>query len=221
MSIPVRFYLAGQASTSEFSKFTHEPYNELCVNKGNVSELFWRVESAESCLRRLNVDISDNHTLFPNQHPNDLPISETSEYNLTITGSQENNYCDSESARGFDVNVSLSLRFTDNVLQHVPFIHFGVIFKTSSEMSIWSKVSIISGQSDSCIDLTVLETTDDEPGSVTAKVTNYDNVTDVANTSTGIAFCVKSNLLLILTLLLLHQTASSILNFAGYICGFV
>ena len=80
------------------------------------------------------------------------------------------------------MNVSLSLRFTDNVLQQVPFIHFGVIFKTSSEMSICSKVSIINDRSDSCSDLRVLETTTDDKGSVTAKVT-YDNLTDVANTS--------------------------------------
>ena len=200
--------------------FTHEPSKELCVNKGDVSDLFWRVESAESCPQnwKATVDVK-YHTLSPNaisanQSTDDSPISKTSEYNLTITGPENVEDCGES---GFEMSVSLSLRFTDNVLQHVHYILIEV--RTSSEMSIWSRtnISIISDRSDSCSDLRVLETTTDK-GSITAKVT-YDNVTDVANTSTGIACCVKSNLLLILTLLLLHQTASSI--FAGYICGFV
>ena len=193
--------------------FTHEPRKELCVNKGDVSYLFWRVESAESCLEMQSVQI-DRHSLGRNG-ADDLPISNTSEYNLTlITVPKMTEDCGES---GFELNMSLSLRFTDNVLQYV---HYILIKVRTSEMLIWSNVSIISGRSDSCSDLQVLETTTDDGGSVTAKVT-YDNVRDidVANTSTGIACCVKSNLLLILTLLLLHQTASSI--FAGYVCGFI
>ena len=116
--------------------FTHEPSKELCVNKGDVSDLFWRVQSAESCPQnwRATVDVK-NHTLSPNaisanQYTDDSPISKTSEYNLTITGPENVEDCGES---GFEVSVSLSLRFTDNVLQHVHYILIEV--RTSSEMS--------------------------------------------------------------------------------------
>ena len=55
---------------------------------------------------------TEQHTLYPNQLPEDVPIAQVSEYNVIIS---------SDSAACID-NVTISLLLTENVLQHVPYV---------------------------------------------------------------------------------------------------
>ena len=55
---------------------------------------------------------TERYTLHPNQLPEDVPIAQVSEYNVTIN---------SDSAACID-NVTISLLLTENVLQHVPYV---------------------------------------------------------------------------------------------------
>ena len=55
---------------------------------------------------------TEQYTLYPNQLPEDVPIAQVSEYNVTIS---------SDSAACID-NVTISLLLTENVLQHVPYV---------------------------------------------------------------------------------------------------
>ena len=63
---------------------------------------------------------TEHYTLYPNQFPEDVPIAQIAEYNVTI---------DSNSAACTD-NVTLSLLLTENVIQHVPYVE--CIIRTGS-----------------------------------------------------------------------------------------
>lgn len=63
---------------------------------------------------------TEYYTLYPNQFPEDVPIAQVAEYNVTI---------DSNSAACTD-NVTLSLLLTENVIQHVPYVE--CIIRTGS-----------------------------------------------------------------------------------------
>ena len=55
---------------------------------------------------------TEEYTLYPNQFPEDVPIAQISEYNVTMN---------SDSASCTD-DVTLSLHLTENVIQHVPYV---------------------------------------------------------------------------------------------------
>lgn len=72
---------------------------------------------------------TEQYTLYPNQFPEDVPIAQFAEYNVTI---------DSNSAACTD-NVTLSLLLTENVIQHVPYVE--CIIRTGSGATAESHTS--------------------------------------------------------------------------------
>lgn len=59
--------------------------------------------------------MTQNHTLYPILLPEDVPIKEHSDYNVTVV----NNGCESNVV---NVTVTLSILLNDNVLRNVPYI---------------------------------------------------------------------------------------------------
>ena len=72
---------------------------------------------------------TEQYTLYPNQFPEDVPIAQIAEYNVTI---------DSNSAACTD-NVTFSLLLTENVIQHVPYVE--CIIRTGSGATAESHTS--------------------------------------------------------------------------------
>ena len=82
--------------------------------KGSTLTVSWQIYYQHvQCDRMWRVRVAaDQFTLYPNQFPEDVPIVQISEYNVTIN---------SDSAACTD-NVILSLLLTENVIQHVAYV---------------------------------------------------------------------------------------------------
>ena len=84
------------------------------ITKNRTLSVSWQIYYQHvQCDRMWRVRVAtQDYTLYPNQFPEDVPITQISEYNVTIN---------SDLAACTD-NVTLSLLITENVLEHVPYI---------------------------------------------------------------------------------------------------
>jgi hypothetical protein len=82
----------------------------------SVLHVFWQIRY-QFCDWTLQVATA-NYTLHPNLIPATVPIAKNSEYNVTL-----NIMCDGEAPEKIiNMNVSLSILLSDNVIEHVPYI---------------------------------------------------------------------------------------------------
>jgi hypothetical protein len=82
----------------------------------SVLHVFWQIQY-QFCDWTLRVATA-NYTLHPNPFPANVPIAKSSEYNVTL-----NVMCDHEAPEKIiNMNVSLSILLSDNVIEHVPYI---------------------------------------------------------------------------------------------------
>ena len=92
----------------------HDLFEHSVTTNSNLLTVSWQINYQHvQCDRMWRVRVATEHyTLYPNQFPEDVPIAQIAEYNVTI---------DSTSAACTD-NVTLSLLLTENVIQHVPYV---------------------------------------------------------------------------------------------------
>ena len=84
------------------------------ISNSGIQTVSWQIYYQHvQCDRMWRVRVAtERYTLYPNQFPEDVPITQVSEYNVTIN---------SDSTTCTD-NVTISLLLTENVLQHMPYV---------------------------------------------------------------------------------------------------
>lgn len=83
-------------------------------------KLFWQI-LIENCADNIwpwtVTVVTEIYTLYPNQFPQDLPIKEHKEFNVTLTDLR----CHQNSLL-FEKNVTLSILINDNIVENVPYV---------------------------------------------------------------------------------------------------
>ena len=103
---------SNQGGTQSFLPVGHDLFEHTVMFKGSTLTVSWQINYQHvQCDRMWRVRVAaDQFTLYPNQFPEDVPIAQISEYNVTIN-----------SAACTD-DVTLSLLLTENVIQHVAYV---------------------------------------------------------------------------------------------------
>ena len=86
----------------------HDLFEQTVITNSATLTVSWQIYYQHvQCDRMWRVRVAtEQYTLYPNQFPEDVPIAQISEYNVTIT---------SDSA-SYTNNVTLSLLLTENVI---------------------------------------------------------------------------------------------------------
>ena len=111
------YYTVGQTT------FIEEPSQILVIEKNAPIEIQWQIQSMPCPPRNINQPVSvgtQNHTLYPNLSPDDNPIEENTEYNISVT--EECQIVRETRTLTFFVNVTLTLIATDNVLRNIQYV---------------------------------------------------------------------------------------------------
>ena len=171
-------------------RFTKEPNDTNTVFENETLELLWQVDQYP-CGWRVTVE-TERHSLHPNQ--SDIPIAKNREYNVTITPDIDEQCAVNSSAR-FEINVTVTLLLTENVLENVHNISCEVTYIMSD--SIISSVSLILGESHSTTEF--ISDTEQPSSSFESSTTQL-----AVNITKSVGYsCMKLNSSLMLSLIVL------------------
>ena len=113
------------------SPFITEPSSPVFAPENSTIEFVWEIKN---CGWEVRI-ITEEYTLYPNIEPTRVPIKSNTDYNVSITpGLCENGI--------MNTNVSLSITFTENVLEYIDYIICKVFM--NDEMMYKSRVNITS-----------------------------------------------------------------------------
>ena len=111
------------------SPFITEPLSPVFALENSTKEFVWKIKN---CGWEVRI-ITEEYTLYPNIDPIRVPIKSNTDYNVSITpGLCEKNI--------MNTSVSLSITFTENVLEYIDYIICKVFM--NDEMMYKSRVNL-------------------------------------------------------------------------------
>ena len=119
------------------SSFIMEPQSEVYAKENTTAEFVWKIMNC-NCSWQVRI-VTEEYTLYPNWLPDQVPIKEHTDYNVTQV-------CDEE-----HINVTLSVIFNVKVLEYVEYFICKVFiennYRETMQMSRVNLISVVPGTS--------------------------------------------------------------------------